>query len=400
MSRILLLVLSGLALSVAAFGQSARMPEGSAQTRQALSDAVAARDAAAARSAKFEAQARNAEDKATRAAREAAALAARIQQAEAGIVAQRARIALIDDNRAQLREELGREQQPIIHLTAALQQFARRPLALSLLRPGEVRDVVYLRALLANTVPHVRGETRDLRQAIVNSRQLRDSALAAAAGLRAEEKQLGERRKALAIIETRQRLAARQAGSAASREAERALALAENARDLDGLVGELDRAAALRDRLAALPGPRLRPANPEQASLAAPAAAAPLAASNAPRPYLLPVAGRVVTGFGAPVEGGFSRGLTLAPLSGAQVVAPAKGRIAFAGPYRGFGNIVIIEHSGSWTTLVTGLSRADIAIGEEIGPGAPLGKASTQKPRITVELRREGEPVNPIDFAR
>jgi septal ring factor EnvC (AmiA/AmiB activator) len=227
---------------------------------------------------------------------------------------------------------------------------------------------------------------------------LREQALAAAAQLRTEQARLTQRRTELAALESRQRLASRQAGGAADREAERALALAEEARDLDTLVSELDRAGALRARLAALPGPVMRPARPEEARLAAvtdlpspePSATAP------PAPYLLPVTGRTIAGFGA--DSGASHGLTLAPRPGAQIVSPAAGRVAFAGPYRGYGRIVIIEHPGGWTSLVTGLARTDVAVGEELVAGAPLGIAAQASPQVTLELRRDGELVNPLRF--
>ena len=103
-------------------------------------------------------------------------------------------------------------------------------------------------------------------------------------------------------------------------------------------------------------------------------------------------------GFGAPQGSGASSGLTLAPRPGAQVVAPAAGRVAFAGPYRGYGRIVIIEHAGGWTSLVTGLARTDVAVGEQLVAGAPLGIAAQARPEITLELRRDGEPVNPLRF--
>ena len=67
--------------------------------------------------------------------------------------------------RAVLREQLGREQQPVVHLTAALQQFSRRPLALSVLRPGSVEDTVYLRAMLDSAVPQVQARTAGLARA-------------------------------------------------------------------------------------------------------------------------------------------------------------------------------------------------------------------------------------------
>ncbi|RPF71357.1 murein hydrolase activator EnvC family protein [Aurantiacibacter spongiae] len=389
-------------VSTGAKGQRATLYDDPGETRAALAAALEGRRAAEARSVRLEARAQAAKDAAERAASKAAALAARIQQAEEGIAAARARIAMIDARRTALREELGREQQPVVRLTAALQQFARRPVTLAVLRPGSVKDVVYLRAMLHDTVPEVRGQTRGLRERIARSRQFRAEALAAAQALRNEEATLANRREELAEIETRQRLAARSAGGSASREAERALALAEEARDLDALVGELDRAASLRAQLAALPGPRPRPARPDlaQTGNAAEEAAPEPRRTAAPSPYILPVAGRTVTGFGAPVEAGLSQGLTLAPLAGAQVVAPAAGRVAFAGPYRGYGRIVIIEHAGGWTSLVTGLARSDVAVGETLLGGAPLGVAGPDKPTVTLELRRDGEPVNPLGLLR
>jgi septal ring factor EnvC (AmiA/AmiB activator) len=117
--------------------------------------------------------------------------------------------------------------------------------------------------------------------------------------------------------------------------------------------------------------------------------------------FQLPVAGRTVRGFGDTAENGLTaRGVSLSPASGAQVVAPAAGRIAFAGPFRGFDRIVIIEHANGFTSLVTGLARVDARVGEEVVAGAPLGVAEAGRPVVGFELRREGEPVNPLEFLR
>ncbi|MCL6249911.1 peptidoglycan DD-metalloendopeptidase family protein [Altererythrobacter sp. KTW20L] len=401
MSRMLVLLFACAVLGTAAMAQRAPVFEDAGETRAALQQALAEREAAEARSVRLEAEAAASQDAVDRTARQAAALAARVQQAEAGIAAADARLALIGEEQARLRSALGREQRPIVTLTAALQQFSRRPVALSLLRPGEVRDLVYLRAVMASTVPQVEARTVALRAAIDRQAVLRQETTQATQVLRQEEAALAERRTELAALEARQRLAAREAGSLASREAERALALGEQARDLDALVGELDRAAVLRNRLAELPGPLLRPEG--NAPLVAEEPAAITSASapvGAPAPYILPVAGRTVTGFGAPVSGVLSQGLTLAPRSNAQVVAPAAGRVAFAGPYRGYGRIVIIEHAGGWTSLVTGLARSDVAVGDELVGGAPIGVAGPGRPTVTLELRRDGEAVNPLEFAR
>ncbi len=247
----------------------------------------------------------------------------------------------------------------MVELTAALQRLSRRPALFSLLRPGSLQDAVYLRAVLETMLPEVGRRTAGLRAALERSKQLQAQAEQASADLRASQGELNQRRQQLLTIEARQRLESRSAGSLADREAERALGLAEQARDLSALVGELDKAGRLRAQLAALPGPVLRPAMPQSAAVP-PMAEVAQPPANAPVPYLLPVTGRLVAGFGDAGAGrAQSRGISLAARPGAQAVAPGAGRVAFAGPYQGYGSIVIIEHGGGWTSLVTGLATLD-----------------------------------------
>lgn len=381
----------------AQFGRSS--PIDADETRAALARAQAQGRGAAARAAQLEAEAKGVDAAAARTAREAAALAARIQQAEAGIEAARARIALARRERTALDRRLAARRQPLVRLTAGLQKLARRPLAVAVLRPGSLRETVHMRAVLDATLPEVRRRTAALRGELARGRALERDARAALVALRQETGLLEDRRQALAAIESRQRLAAREAGGAAAREAERALALAEEARDLDALVGELGQAAEVRRQLAALPGPLLRPARPGDATSEPPVA--PIRSSNAASVrVVLPVTGRTVTGFGALTDGARTNGLALAPSAGAQVVAPAAGRVAFAGPFRGFDRIVIIEHPGGFTSLVTGLGRVDVAAGEELVAGAPLGVAGGTGALVGFELRRAGRPVNPVAYLR
>lgn len=368
------------------------------ETRIAMERALQDQRAAEARAKGLELAASRADAALDRTAREAAALAARIQESEAGIAAAEARLALIDRQRRILATRLAKRQKPVVRLTAALQRFSRRPLALSVMRPGSVKEMVYLRAMLSTTVPEVRRRTAALRGEIERGKALQREAQQALAALKGGEKQLEDRRKQLAALETRQRLASRQASGEADREAERALALAEQARDLYALVDTLNQAGSLRDQLAALPGPLIRPPRPDQSSVIADTRPAAVR-RGAPAGYQLPVAGRTVAGFGAPnSSGGLSEGLSLAPRGGAQVVAPGGGRVAFAGPYRGYGMIVIIEHEGGWTSLVTGMARVDVEVGDSVVGGSPLGIAGPSRPIITVELRRNGTPVNPLEF--
>ena len=372
-------------------------PDDPASLQRALAEAQAAGRAAERRAADYEAAARQASAAVDASIQEAAGLAARIQQAEAGIAASEARARLIERDRAALRARLAERQRPLVRLTAALQRLSRRPAGLALLRPGSLQEAVYLRATLDAMLPEIARRTADLRAELRRSQALEQQARANAAALRQTQRNLAERRQALAAIESRQRLAARAAGGLAAREADRALALAEQARDLGGLVGELDAAARRRAALAALPGPVLRPAQPTAARTAPDPVVTAAAIARLPG-FTLPLAGSVVAGFGAEQPGlPRSRGLTIAARPGAQVVAPAGGRVAFAGPYRGYGQIVIIEHGGGWTSLVTGLAALDASVGQRLVPGSPLGRAGAGQPRIMLELRKDGEAVNPLD---
>ncbi len=389
-----------LALALAGGGvlaQRAPIYGGAEETRAALSRAQAQASEAELRGSRLEREARAATEAAERTAREAAALAARIQQAEAGMAAAEARIALIDGQRLLLQRRLAERREPLVRLSASLQKLARRPLVLSALKPGSLRETVYLRALIETTIPQVRERTAAVRAEITRAEQLEAEARQALAVFERAEGELGERRTRLAALETRQRLESRRAGGAADRENERALALAEEARDLDTLVARLDRAGSLRAELAALAGPLLRPENPARARVSE---VRPRAANTgAPAGYMLPVAGQIVTGFGAATSSGaLSQGIAIAPRPGAQVIAPSRARVAFAGPFRGYGRIVILEHNAGWTSLVTGLARVDVAVGDELVGGAPLGVAGGEQPVVTLELRRGSEPVNPLEL--
>ena len=118
---------------------------------------------------------------------------------------------------------------------------------------------------------------------------------------------------------------------------------------------------------------------------------------SGPPPYRLPVVGQLVTGMGEVNDSGVrARGLTLVTQPGAQAIAPTAGRVAFAGPYRDYGQILIIDHGGGWTTLITGLHRLTTRVGDAVRQGDPVGVTGARRSNITVELRRNGRPVDII----
>ncbi|MBV9882254.1 MAG: peptidoglycan DD-metalloendopeptidase family protein [Sphingomonadaceae bacterium] len=368
----LLLATGGLAFAQAGGGDPAELA-------QAKREAAEARQ----RSEALEQQAARAGGEAERARAAAAALAGRIEAAEADITASETRVRLIEQLRREQRARLAEQQGPLIGLTAALQTMARRPAALALVQPGSVDEVVHVRALLASTLPEIRARTAGLRAEVARGNDLRREADLAVAALRASREELARRRVALARFEAQQRARSQGLMETALGESDRALAFGERARELDALQGTRAFQAALGARLAALAPPPLRPVNP-------PAAAAPGG-------YTLPVAGRLIAGTGELSEAGVhARGLTFEAAAGAPVVAPRAGRIVYARPFRSWGQVVIIDHGGGWTTTITNLAGLAVREGDRVGRGDALGKTGGE--RVSVELRRGGQPVAIADL--
>ena len=348
---------------------------------EALALAKREADQANARYRALQQQAQQATSAAARARAESEALAARIDAAEAELTAAERRIAIVESMQAVQQARLAERQQPLIRLTAALQTMARRPSALALVQPGSVQDTVRVRALLAATLPEIRRRTAALRAEVDVAQALRARADQAQAALRAGREALAARRAALAAFENEQRSRSSELAGLSLTEGDRALALGEEARALAQRIDRGAEDARLVADLATLPGPSPRPGSEVD--------------SARPRlPYVMPIRGRLLTGVGEISEAGVhSRGLTLATPAGAAAVAPANGRVAYAAPFRSYGNVLIIDHGRGWTTVITGLASLDVARGAMVARGASLGRAGGANPRVTVELRHAGQPV-------
>jgi len=374
--------------------------QGNAQSDPAQSDladqqrrllAARAQSAAAAeRAAKLDAAAKTEQTEAAKARAEEEAMGARIQQAQADIAAASARVTLVDRLLGDQQARLAAQQGPIARLIAALCSLAQRPDAVSVMQPGSVGDLVHVRAVIGSTLPLVRARTAGLRADLNNTRRLRADAALAARSLTEGRRRLETNRIALARLEAEHRLKSQDLSRSALAESDRAIGLGERARDLVDNMQETTNASATATALAALSGPLPRPGEPSDP---------PLSWTGGTAPYRVPVTGKLVTGFGevSPDAGVTSRGLTWAVPGGADIAAPAAGKIAFAGPFRDYGKIVVIDHGGGWSTVLIGLGTLSVATGQRVGQGALLGAAPQGDDRqVTAELRRKGRPIDPV----
>jgi murein hydrolase activator len=367
-----------LAVATAALGIAATL---SAQSDvDALRNAKDRAAAAERRSESLRQEAASAEGTADRLLAQRAALAAEIDAANAQIAAARARISIIAAEQKKQAAALGEASEPLLRLNALLQKMTAQPTALMLSQPGDRRDYIHLRATMSAIEPAIARRTAALRRQIAAQRELRAQELVAIRSLETATKDLAKQRTALAALENDNRGRAIMLSADAALEYERAIGQGERARDL------VERIDANRDStqnaaaLAELDVPQPRGSATSEAKSGA---------------YILPAKGRIVSGFGELNPTGYrERGIKLAVAPSARIVAPAAGKITYAGRYRSFGNIMIIDHGGGWTTLVTNIDELGVARGASVAQGDLLGRAGTESPEIMIELRRYGRTID------
>ena len=247
------------------------------------------------------------------------------------------------------------------------------------------------------------GISRGLRQAAA-------SLSAQRADLDTLQRQMDAQQRRLAVAQAQQaqqaqaldaRLAAahdaRVAASAqAGVAAERVAADVARTDTLRAAIAALDaerRARAARDVRAA---GRAEAAAPDVAAPARAPVGVPVAASGG---WTVPVAGRVMRAFGAATEAGPATGVSYQTPPGARVVSACSGRVVFAGLFRSFGQLIIVDCGAATHVVLAGLSRLDVQLGQSVRSGEPVGiMGGSAQAGLYVELRRAGQAIDPAPY--
>lgn len=347
------------------------------QLRQARSEAAAA----SAEQQKLEQAASEARDEASRLhARELAAIQG-ISAAEAAITAADAQLRIADAQVAAQRLQLAHQQAPVSSLLGALVLASRRPPLLLLADSGSMDELVKLRVLLRTTAPLIRARTAALKTQLDRQSQLERSAVAARADLQARHRQLVERRAAFAKLEGQALALAKARGSEAIGAGDVALARQEQVATSEADAYSTAQSMKIARELAAI-GPV-----PFKGSIAG---------QPVPFRYVLPANAQVIDGLGSVSDNGVrSRGVVLATRRGSQLTVPASGTILFAGPFRDYDGVIIIDHGRGWKSVLVNAGTA-LARGATVRIGDTLGTALGP---VEVQLQHEGQAVSPALIA-
>ena len=184
---------------------------------------------------------------------------------------------------------------------------------------------------------------------------------------------------------------------------------AENAKDLQDLIDQIETEIALRDEAAKKAETLLRD-RPTSSRNSVNTATAPIprdgtSFANAKGNLPLPARGTIGQSFNQLLAtGSRAKGITIDTRQGATVIAPHDGRIEFAGKFRTYGQLLIISHGDGYHTLLAGMENINSIVGQWVLKGEPVGQMSNEtglsnsRQKLYVELRQKGKPVNPLPW--
>lgn len=303
-----------------------------------------------------------------------AAAAAAIRGLENQTAADGSQLANLQAAQAQSQQQLLQAEADLARLLPLMQRLSTAPASTLLAAPlppgGAVRGVALLRGIaqaIADQARTVQTETAQLTQLIAAAQASQKQLVQAAAKQAAAEAAVAQQ-------------------IAAARSAEMAAADTDTAQ-ITARLKASNRLDTLHDAVTSLVPPAPTPAN-----LTAGAGGAP-------------VAGSVVMAYGTPTLAGPATGISYGAAPGALVTSPCAGTVMFAAPFPSYGLMVIADCGHGDSVILAGMHRLDVAQGEHLAHGQPIGAMQgfnpaepAHQPRLYVELRQNGTPVDPTPW--
>ena len=333
--------------------------------------------------------------------------AGRIRGVEAQVAATEARLKPLDENDHNIRKSLDGRRAVIGEVLAALQRIGHRPPPALIASPEDALQSVRTAMLLGAVLPEMRHEVEALASDLTALLKVRKQIAAERDRLKNEVASLGsERTRMTALVDERQK---QQAEREKALDAERARAaeLAHQVDNLKDLIVKLEQGLdpATRAAREAARGD----ARPAMSALHDPGRLAPAVAFASLRGQVpIPVNGVKLKEYGAPDGvGGVEKGVSIATRASAQVTAPADGWVVYAGPFRSYGQLLIINAGNGYHILLAGMERISVDLGQFVLTGEPvavMGNGShiaailatgSSQPVLYIEFRKDGIPVDP-----
>lgn len=339
-------------------------------------------------------------------------IAALVRGVETRIGETEGRLRPLDIREQQIKGSLDSRRSEIVEVLAALQRAGRRTPPALLVRPEDALQSLRTAMLLGSVVPELRGRAEKLAADLGELVSVRQRIATERDVLAHDRDKLKDDQVRLAaLVEERQR---KQSAIEKDMEAEgaRAINLSRQVDSLQGLIAKMEqdlKSAAKAATTASLQGAPVAPnGKPNLGALKDPARLTPaIAFASAKGLFALPVNGRKIRDFGgSDGAGGAEKGISLATRAGAQVTTPCDGWVVYSGPFRSYGQLLILNAGGGYHVLIAGMERISVNIGQFVLTGEPvatMGSTSqvasilattASQPVLYVEFRKDGTPID------
>ncbi len=341
-------------------------------------------------------------------------IAARVRGIETSIDDAEARLRPLDAREAQIRGSLDSRRSEITEVLSALQRAGRRAPPALLVRPEDALKSLRTAMLLGSLVPEMRARAEKLVGDLGELITLRKTIAAERDQLAVDRDKITEDQTRLASLVDERQKKQSAAEKDMETEAARAVALARQVDSLQGLIAKMEqdvKGAAKAAAAASLQGTPAALANgkPNLGALKDPGRLSPaLAFASAKGLLALPVNGIKIREFGgSDGVGGVEKGISLASRAGAQVTTPCDGWVVYAGPFRSYGQLLILNAGGGYHVLIAGMERISVSIGQFVLTGEPVATmgstsriasvlaANASQPVLYIEFRKDGTPIDP-----
>jgi murein hydrolase activator len=343
----------------------------------------------------------------------------KVNAAEQKISESEKRLETMTGSEEAIRRSLMSRRGIIAEILASLQRMGRAPPPALLVQPEDMLQAIRTSMLLGAVLPEMRAETEALTSDLADLVQLRRQIASEHDNLAKQVADLGQERQRLsALIDARQD-ALGAAEKALTSERERAQDLAHQATNLKELIARMDSelAGAAHAAEEARKADEARKmaeldqnAKPDATPFKDAARLAPAIAFAETKGLLpMPANGTLLKTFGTPDGfGGTEKGLFIATRTRAVVTSPSDGWVAFAGPYRTYGQLLIINAGQGYYIVLAGMDRINVEVGQFVLAGEPvaaMGDGATKtaaaisigaaQPILYVEFRKDGAAIDP-----
>lgn len=322
--------------------------------------------------------------------------AADVRRHEAKIEAIAGSLTLLETQQSARQEEWQARRQQTGAALAALARVAAVPPSAALLNGEGTTERLRTSFVLRTMLPHLQARADRLRAELAKIRETEAKVAARKQELAEATKMLQQRLAVASKLATEKQAYFDIQQAAAAKAAADAARFARGVDDVRSLMAHLDDRRTTRQAAIAAER-RRRAAVAARAGVALPDLSAPplqLAGLANVKGMILPVAGQLQRSFGEGRDQ-FAEGISLSARPSAPVLSPADGQVQFAGPFKTYGLVLIIDHGAGFHSVLTGMDRTDTATGHWVLAGEAVGRLAPHG-SLYVEIRHNGRPVDPM----